>query len=251
MSTPRIPRRKPLAARVGVFGVGFHAYWPQFDGMLEELLAKQAVLVERLKGYGVEVADFGMVDDAESAYALLPRLKAADLDLVFCDMVTYATSASFGAIARGLDVPSCWWPSSRCPDWTLTGRSTYMQLCNDDFCSVPSSRGWPSAWPQGSAGRPGPTARRSRGRRRTAGVVQHRQGPSRPDAGPHRPFRPSDRTHARHADRPGGIDRNVRLPHRADRGRRSFASGADRDAAGDRGEEARNPRFVRHARSGF
>ena len=38
MSNVRIPRRKPLRARVGVFGVGFHAYWPQFDGLLEELL---------------------------------------------------------------------------------------------------------------------------------------------------------------------------------------------------------------------
>ncbi len=49
--------------------------------------------------------DFGIVDDAESAYALLPKLKAADLDLAFCDMLTYATSATFGVLVRGLDVP--------------------------------------------------------------------------------------------------------------------------------------------------
>jgi L-arabinose isomerase len=46
-----------------------------------------------------------MVDKAQDAYALVPRLKAADLDLIFCDMLTYATSASFGAIIRNLDVP--------------------------------------------------------------------------------------------------------------------------------------------------
>ena len=33
------------------------------------------------------------------------KLKAVDLDLVFIDMVTYATSATVGAILRGLDVP--------------------------------------------------------------------------------------------------------------------------------------------------
>ncbi len=105
MNSIRIARRKPLAARIGVFGVGFHAYWPQFDGLLDELLGKLATFVKMVKTHGVEVVDFGMVDDAESAYALLPRLKAADVDLVFCDMLTYATSATFAAVVRGLDVP--------------------------------------------------------------------------------------------------------------------------------------------------
>ncbi len=141
MNSLRIPRRKPLAVRVGVFGVGFHAYWPQFDGLLEELLAKQVVLVDRLTNYGVEVVDFGMVDDAESAYALLPRLKGADLDLVFCDMVTYATSATFGVIARGLDVPVVLVALQPLPGLDYSRASTYMQLCNDDFCSVPEFTG--------------------------------------------------------------------------------------------------------------
>ncbi|MHB8902047.1 MAG: L-arabinose isomerase family protein [Thermoguttaceae bacterium] len=141
MSNLRIPRRKPLTARVGVFGVGFHAYWPQFDGLLEELLAKQAVLVGRLGCYGVEVVDFGMVDDAESAYALLPRLKAADLDLVFCDMVTYATSATFGVIVRGLDVPIVLVALQPLAGLDYSRASTHMQLANDDFCSVPEFTG--------------------------------------------------------------------------------------------------------------
>jgi len=141
MSNVCIARRKPLAARVGVFGVGFHAYWPQFEGLLEELLAKQTVFVEKLKGFEVQVVDFGMVDDAESAYALLPKLKAADLDLVFCDMVTYATSATFGVIARGLDVPIVLVALQPLPGLDYSQASTYMQLCNDDLCSVPEFTG--------------------------------------------------------------------------------------------------------------
>jgi L-arabinose isomerase len=138
---PRIPRRKPRTARIGVFGVGFHAYWPQFDGLLDELLGKLAVFVERVQSHGVEVTDFGMVDDAESAYALLPRLKAADLDLVFCDMLTYATSATFGVLIRGLDVPVVLVALQPLPALDYTRASTYMQLCNDDFCSVPEFTG--------------------------------------------------------------------------------------------------------------
>lgn len=141
MSTLHIARRKPLAARIGVFGVGFHAYWPQFDGLLDELLAKLDVFISKLAVHGVEVVNFGMVDDAESAYAVLPRLKAADLDLVFCDMLTYATSASFAAIARGLDVPLVLVALQPRPALDYSRASTYMQLCNDDFCSVPEFTG--------------------------------------------------------------------------------------------------------------
>ena len=141
MTTPRIPRRKPLVARIGVFGVGYHAYWPQFDGLLDELLGKLATFVDLVKAFDVEVVDFGMVDDAEAAYALLPRLKGADLDLVFCDMLTYATSASFAAISRGLDVPIVLVALQPQPALDYSRASTYAQLCNDDFCSVPEFTG--------------------------------------------------------------------------------------------------------------
>ncbi|HPA18824.1 MAG TPA: L-fucose/L-arabinose isomerase family protein [Verrucomicrobiae bacterium] len=136
-----IPRRKPLTAKVGVFGVGHHTYWAQFPGLLEEMRRKQGHLAKCLEGHGVEVADFGLVDKAQGAYELLPRLQAADLDLVFCDMVTYATSSTFGAIARGLDLPIVLVALQPMPAMDYANGSTYMQLCNDDFCSVPEFTG--------------------------------------------------------------------------------------------------------------
>ena len=36
-----IARRKPLTARVGIFGVGLDTYWEQFPGLLDDLLAKK------------------------------------------------------------------------------------------------------------------------------------------------------------------------------------------------------------------
>ena len=77
----------------------------QFDGLLDELMGKLDVFVKRVEARGVQVTNFGMVDCAQAAYALLPWLQAADLDLVFCDMVTYATSSTFGILIRDLDVP--------------------------------------------------------------------------------------------------------------------------------------------------
>lgn len=137
----RIPRRKPLTARIGLFGVGYHVYWGQFPGLLDELLAKLAVLEQRVAATGATVANFGMVDKAQDAYALLPKLKAADLDLVFCDMVTYATSATFGAIIRGLDVPIVLVALQPLAAMDYAKATTHMQLANDDFCSVPEFTG--------------------------------------------------------------------------------------------------------------
>ncbi|MDP3069800.1 MAG: L-fucose/L-arabinose isomerase family protein [Opitutaceae bacterium] len=137
----RIPRRKPRTARIGLFGVGYHVYWGQFPGLLDELLAKLAVLEQRVAATGATVVNFGMVDKAQDAYALLPKLKAADLDLVFCDMVTYATSATFGAIIRGLDVPIVLVALQPLAAMDYAKATTHLQLANDDFCSVPEFTG--------------------------------------------------------------------------------------------------------------
>ncbi len=141
LATPRIPRRKPLTAHIGVFGVGHHAYWPQFDGLLDEMKRKLAVFTGKVRTHGVTVTDFGMVDDARSAYALRTQLAAASLDLIFCDMVTYATSATFGVLIRDLNVPIVLVALQPLKAMDYSRASTYMQLVNDDFCSVPEFTG--------------------------------------------------------------------------------------------------------------
>lgn len=137
----RIARRKPLRAKVGVFGVGHFTYWGQFEGFLDEMHGKLSRFEEKVRACGVEVVNFGMVDTAKAAYALRDRLKAAQLDLVFCDMVTYATSATFGVLIRDLDVPIVLVALQPRKALDYTVASTRMQLANDDFCSVPEFAG--------------------------------------------------------------------------------------------------------------
>ena len=137
----KIPRRKPLTAKVGVFGVGHYVYWPQFPGLLDEMHRKLDHLVGKVEANGVQVTNFGMVDTALGAAELLPKLKAADLDLDFVDMVTYATSSTVGAILHGLDVPLVLVALQPLRAMDYERASTYMQLCNDDFCSVPEFQG--------------------------------------------------------------------------------------------------------------
>jgi L-arabinose isomerase len=129
-------RIKPLTANVGVFGVGHHTYWKQFDGLLDEMRRKLAHLVKKLQAQNLSVTEFGMVDCAEAAYQVVPRINAADLDLLFVDMVTYATSSTFGTVVRSLDVPIVLVALQPRSALDYAKATTFMQLCNDDFCSV-------------------------------------------------------------------------------------------------------------------
>lgn len=135
--TLRVPRRKPLTARVGIVGVGHHTYWGQFPGLLDVMNKKLDTFETMVKTNEVETFRFGLLDKAADAYAALPKMKAADLDLLFVDMVTYATSSTFAVLARDLNVPIvlvALQPRRAMPYETA---QTRIQLENDDICAVP------------------------------------------------------------------------------------------------------------------
>lgn len=136
-----VERRRPLTARVGIIGVGHHTYWGQFPGLLDEMHRKMSVLSAKVRAYGVEVFEFGLVDCAEPAYAAVPAIKAADLDLLLVDMVTYATSSTFGVLVRELELPIVLVALQPLRAMPYDRANTYLQLCNDDFCSVPEFTG--------------------------------------------------------------------------------------------------------------
>ena len=133
----KIDRLKPLTANVGIVGVGHKSYWAQFDGLLNEIKKKQQVFVHLVKNNEVETFDFGISDCAETAYQLVPEIKAADLDLLFIDMVTYATSSSIAGIFREINVPMVLVALQPMKAMDYENGSTYMQLLNDDICAIP------------------------------------------------------------------------------------------------------------------
>ena len=51
-------------AKIGVFGIGLAAYWPQFDGLKEQLEGYQRTVEERLAQMGGAVVSAGLVDTA-------------------------------------------------------------------------------------------------------------------------------------------------------------------------------------------
>ena len=136
-----IERRKPLTANVGVMSVGLDTYWKQFPGLLEKLNEKTEKLKALLAQHSIAVVDFGMIDNASKAYTALPHMKAADLDLLLVDMVTYATSSTFGVIVREMQCPVVLVALQPTKAMDYAHGTTFMQLCNDDICSVPEFTG--------------------------------------------------------------------------------------------------------------
>ena len=138
---PTIQRRKPLTAHIGVLGVGLDVYWAQFPGLLDSLMGYLDRFEQQVRSHEVGTSNFGMVDSAQAAYALLPRLKAADLDLLFVDMLTYATSSTFAILIRDLDIPVVLVAMQPLARLDYARATIEMQLKNDNVCSLPEFAG--------------------------------------------------------------------------------------------------------------
>ena len=91
-------------ARVGVFSIALGAYLPQFPSLVPEFQGQYAAFLKTMPDT-VEVIDGGMVTTKEQAMAAGDKFRAADVDLVFMQMLTYATSYNMLPAIRDLDVP--------------------------------------------------------------------------------------------------------------------------------------------------
>lgn len=137
----KMKEEKMGKARIGVFSVGYDKYWSQFPGLLDELLKKEAEFIRKIPVEEVEVFSFGMVDSPAVAYEKVKEIVAANLDFLFCDMLTYATSGTFGVIARSVQCPIVLVALQPLKAMDYKQATTYMQLVNDDICALPEFTG--------------------------------------------------------------------------------------------------------------
>ena len=91
-------------ARVGVFSIALGAYLPQFPSLVPEFEAQYEAFKKTIP-YTVEVIDGGMITTKEQSQAAGDKFRAADVDLVFMQLLTYATSYNMLPAIRDLDVP--------------------------------------------------------------------------------------------------------------------------------------------------
>lgn len=133
--------KKSSKVKIGVFGVGYDKYWEQFPGLFEELLSKQEKFTGKIKYDWTELTDFGIIDSPVKAYNALKEIESVNPDLIFCDMLTYATSGTFGIIIKSIRVPIVLVALQPMKALDYTKASTHMQLYNDDICSLPEFAG--------------------------------------------------------------------------------------------------------------
>lgn len=136
-----IERKHKITATIGIFAVAHSTYWNQFEGLYEKLMQYHDDLCKKIKETEVEVVDFGMIDSNEKAYAAMPKILAANPDLIFCNMVTYATSSVFAPIIKEIRKPMVLTALQPKKALDYSQASTFMQLENDNICSVPEFTG--------------------------------------------------------------------------------------------------------------
>lgn len=136
-----IERKNKRTARIGIFAVAHAVYWQQFEGLEANIMGYHKEFCNMVTNQDVEVIDFGMVDSSEKAYAAVPKILAANVDVLFCNMVTYATSSVFAPIVKEVNKPMVLVALQPRAALDYTKASTFMQLENDNICSVPEFTG--------------------------------------------------------------------------------------------------------------
>src|SRR3954467_6774212 len=146
-----------MSARVGIFGIGLAAYWPQFEGLRERIEGYQRRVEERVSELGGEVVSAGLggsaerggggvvwaglVDSAEGAREAGDRFARSQVDLVLCHAVTYATSSQVLPAVQAAKVPVVLLGLQPTASVGYENTGTQEWLANCAACCVPELAG--------------------------------------------------------------------------------------------------------------
>ncbi len=128
-------------ARVGILGIGLEAYWSQFAGLRERIEGYQRRVEERIAQVGAEVVSAGLVDTAPKARAPGDLFAGAQVDVVFCHAVTYATSSQVLPAFQAAGVPVVLLGLQPTPTLDYANTDTGEWLANCAACCVPEIAG--------------------------------------------------------------------------------------------------------------
>lgn len=94
-----------LPLRVGLFGIGLDAYWPQFSGLKARLEGYLSHVAGRLARPGVEIVNLGLIDNADRAFAAGREFRRQDVDVIILHVTTYALSSTVLPVVLRAKVP--------------------------------------------------------------------------------------------------------------------------------------------------
>ncbi|HRK30094.1 MAG TPA: hypothetical protein PLD59_03370 [Tepidisphaeraceae bacterium] len=91
--------------RVGLFGIGLDAYWPQFAGLKDRLEGYLSRVQKKLERPGIEVVNLGLIDTPQKAMTAGHDFRKADVDVIFLHVTTYALSSTVLPVVQRARVP--------------------------------------------------------------------------------------------------------------------------------------------------
>ena len=91
--------------KAGIFSIGLDTYWPQFDGLRDNLNGYHTEIRDRIGGMGIELVDAGMVDNVEKASGAASLFKKEEVEIIFLFISTYALSSTVLPVVQRAKVP--------------------------------------------------------------------------------------------------------------------------------------------------
>lgn len=126
--------------KIGIFGIGLAAYWPQFPSLYDRLTTYLHAIEERLGAWGTVISG-GLVDSAEEAARTAERLGQAQVDVLFVYAATYATSSVVLPIVQRAKSPVILLNLQPTASLDYEGMTTEEWLANCSACCVPELGG--------------------------------------------------------------------------------------------------------------
>ncbi|MCX6335384.1 MAG: arabinose isomerase [Bacteroidia bacterium] len=91
--------------KIGLFGIGLDAYWPQFKGLKERLEKYLQEVHKKLESFGADIVNLGLIDDPVKAMEAGHKFRQADVDIIFLYVTTYALSSTVLPVVQRAKVP--------------------------------------------------------------------------------------------------------------------------------------------------
>lgn len=136
-----IERKVKREGRIAFFSVVHAVYFDQFEGLEDSLKKYHADTIDLVKKNDVEVVDYGIIGSNARAFEVADLIAGDKIDVIFCNMITYATSSVFAPIVQNTSAPIVLVALQPLQAMDYTKACTYMQLENDNICSVPEFTG--------------------------------------------------------------------------------------------------------------
>ena len=125
--------------KIGIFSVGFHRYWPQFEGLRDRLEEHRVTFENKVKSFGlnIEIISGGLVDTVERGCEVGDLFAREQVDMIFCDVTTYVQSSFVIPVPQRAKAPMVLIGLQPTQGMEPASATTWLQLEHDNSTSLP------------------------------------------------------------------------------------------------------------------